>query len=155
MQKDVIREMVAENQKFPEIQNRLQKEFGEQALKRSSIYEVMREQKFPSSPKKDSSTHKRQYDEELLIIIQQEIDKEEFFSVRSLAQKLKCQPSLIHRYLHERLNLVFKKTKLVPHFLSSTQKIDRVEGSNQLFELLKKSKHNSYRNIITGDQSLF
>ena len=43
MQKDVIREMVAENQKFPDIQHLLQKDFGEQALKWSSFYEVMRE----------------------------------------------------------------------------------------------------------------
>ena len=83
------------------------------------------------------------------------MDKEEFFSVHSLARKLKCQPSLIHSSLRERLNLVFKETKLFPHFLNSTQKIDRVEGSNQLFQLLEKSKRNGYRNIITGDQSLF
>ncbi|MBR6907365.1 hypothetical protein IKN40_02410 [bacterium] len=44
MQKDVIIEMVAElNQKFPDIQHLLQKDFGEQALKWSSFYEVMRE----------------------------------------------------------------------------------------------------------------
>lgn len=33
------------------------------------------------------------------------------------------------------------------------QKTERVQQSNELFEILVKSKHNSFRNIITGDQT--
>lgn len=45
-----------------------------------------------------------------------------------------------------------KKTKWFPHELN-IQKTERVQQSNELFEILVKSKHTSFRNIITGDQT--
>ena len=38
------------------------------------------------------------------------------------------------------------------HELNDIQMADRVIKSNELFEVLEKSKHQAYRNIITGDQ---
>ena len=78
-----------------------------------------------------------------------------FFSVRSLAHKLRCSSNLVYRYLTQYLHLVFKHTRWVPHSLNETQKVLRQQQSMELFQVLQKSKHNSYRNIITGDQSWF
>ena len=59
--------------------------------------------------------------------------------------------SLCARELH----LIFKHTRWIPHILKSSQKKERIKSSSKLFEVLEKSKRNSYRDIITGDQSWF
>ena len=83
------------------------------------------------------------------------MEKEGLFSVRSLARKVKAPPSLVHRYLRNYLNYIFKPTRYVPHLLESSQKMERTKKANELFEVLTKSKYNAYRDIITGDQSWF
>ena len=105
--------------------------------------------------RKISSKGEKAINEQLLITIQQEIDKNEFFSVRSLAHNLNCHPSLIYRYITEQLGLVFKHTRWIPHSLNFEQQNQRKEISFELYQVLKKSKHNAYRDIITGDQSWF
>ena len=155
MQQDVIKEMVEQNQKFPEIQNALIVKFGEQALGKSSIYEYIKRAKLGLPMVQESHNSGTKIDEQLLITIQQEVQKSQFFSVRSLAHKLNCCPNLVYRYLTDELHLVFKKTKWIPHSLNFSQKKNRKEMSLELFHILKKARHNAYANIITGDQSWF
>ena len=116
MQKNVIRKMVQQNQKYDEIQKELNKQFGEHALKRNTVYKTMQEVKLGLFRKEEHSKPEKPYDEQLLITIQREIEKKEFYSVRSLAHKLHSQPSLIHRYLTERLHVVYQHTRWIPTF---------------------------------------
>ena len=113
---------------------------------------MIQEAKFGFSQEEEISFQEKCLYEQLLITIQQGIEKDDFFSVRSLAYKLNCQPCLIHRYLTQHLHLVFKHTRWIPHILNFAHKI---EGQELSFQVLEKSKHNGYRNIITGYQSWF
>ena len=79
MQKNVIRNLCKEGQGFDEIQKQLDKKFGEQAYKRTTIYSVMQEVKLDLPPEEESSHHEYPIDEQLLYVIQQEIEKNEFF----------------------------------------------------------------------------
>lgn len=72
-----------------------------------------------------------------------------------IAQKLKEYPGTIHRYLTQYIGLVYKHSLWVPHSLSQNQKTPRVDQSIQLFDIIEKSKHYSYHNIVTGDQKWF
>ena len=155
MQKDVIRKMVQEKHGYAEIEKELQKQFGEQAYKRTTIYQIIQETKLGFPQAQESSNNENHIDRQLLITIQREIAENPFFSVCSLAQKLKVPPSTLYRYLTNELHLVYKHTRWVPHLLNSDQKNSRKQISFELFQVLEKSKHNSYRDIITGDQSQF
>ena len=155
MQEQFIQEMFLEKRSCKEIQNKLEIEFGKHAYKQSTIYKHLKRLRL-GLPQTEQPSHKKQYiDEQLLITIRDEVEKNDFFSVRSLAYKLNTHPSLIYRYLTVHLHRVFKYTQWVPHSLNFFQKKERMEKSFELFQVLKKSKHNSYRNIITGDQSWF
>ena len=89
-----------------------------QAYKRFTIYKYIQKEKVGSSPEEHSHHVKNSYDNQLLISLQREIVKNDFFSVHSLTHNLNVQPSLIYRYLTQRLNYAFKKTKWVPHTLN-------------------------------------
>ena len=155
MQKDVIKKMFAEHQGFTAIQKELQKQFGEQAYKRSTIYQVMQGEKLGFSPEKEISPHENKIDEQLLYTIRRVIEESEFFSVRSVAQRLRVNETIVYRYFTRELHLVYKHTKWIPHNLDSDLKKRRANISSELFEVLQKSQHTGYRNIITGDQSWF
>ena len=155
MQKDLIQNLYQEGKGFDEIQKELKKQFGEHAYKTTAIYKHIREAKLGPSEEEQIEHHGNLPDDQLLIRISQEVENNEFFSVRSLAKKLNSQPSLIYRYLTQYLGLVFKNTRWIPHSLNFLQKNERMKQSAKLFSILKKSKHNGYRDIITGDQSWF
>ena len=53
------------------------------------------------------------------------------------------------------LNKVFKSSRWVPHFLNTSQKQNRVDKLKELSEILNACKHESFRNIVTGDQKWF
>ena len=97
IQKNVIRNLFVEGQGYDEIQKQLNKKFGEQAYKRTTIYSVIQEAKLDLPPKEESSHHEYPIDEQLLYIIQQEIEKNECFSVRSLSHKLRSSSNLASR----------------------------------------------------------
>ena len=155
MQDELIKKLFLEGQNCMEIQKELDRKFGEQAYKQRTIYKHLEKLKLGLPQGKQLSPFENHIDEQLLITIQQEVGKNEFFSVRSLAHKLNVAPTLIYRYLSKYLHLVFKHTKWIPHQLNSSQKKERQEKSLELFQVLEKSKHNGYRDIITGDQSWF
>lgn len=159
MQINDIKRMAKEGRKRLEIERELHEIYGEQAYKRSAIYKYIQETKF-GCPEEEESNNEPNYnenriDEQLLISIQKEVEKEGLYSVRSLAWKVKAPPSVVHRYLRNYLNYIFRPTRYVPHLLDSSQKMERIKKANELFEVLTKSKHNAYRDIITGDQSWF
>ena len=122
MQTALIKEMVDAHKGFAEIEKKLDEQFGKQALKKTAIYGWMQKAKLGLPMSKDSSHTGNPIDEQLLITIQKTIRINEYFSVRSLADKLHCHPNLISRYLTEELHFVFKHTRYIPHSLNFAQK---------------------------------
>ena len=55
MQQDLIQEMVLSKRKFGEIKQQLEKKFGEQALKKTAIYEWMKKANLGLPMRKESS----------------------------------------------------------------------------------------------------
>ena len=122
MQQEVIKEMVIAQHRFEEIQKELERQFGEHALKKSAIYRWMQKAKLGLPMIKDSTHSGNSIDEQLLITIQEEIEKNEFFSIRSIAHNVNAHPSLIYRYLTQQFGFVFKHTRYIPHSLNFEQK---------------------------------
>ena len=67
---------------------------------------------------------------------------------------MKKQPT-VYKYLTNHLGLVYKHSLWIPHELNFQQKKDRVTKTKELLSVLEKSKHQGWRDIITGDQSWF
>ena len=150
-----IKELEGKNYSALEIKEKLDIEYGLHAYKMSTIYKHMREAKFTKKTDETKESPGRRPDEQLIVRIRQVLEDEPNFSVRNIARVLNENPSTVHRYLTQYIGLVYKLCYWVPHNLSDSQKVDRQYQSFELKELLEKCKHNSFRNILTGDQSWF
>lgn len=72
-----------------------------------------------------------------------------------IANKLKISQSTVMKHLNNSLKFKFKKTKWIPHLLSSENRQQRINLSKQIIEILENNKRDNFYNIITGDQSWF
>ena len=152
-QNALVQEMTISQCTKEEIEETLNRKFGEQAMKSSTIYQKMRLVRCGQDITSKREYHSERVDTQLAIAIQQVLEEFPFSSVRSIARDLLEPSSTIHRYLVEILHLKYRVSRWLPHTLSDSQMKQRVEDSNALFDILEKSKHTGYRNLITGDQT--
>ena len=130
-------------------------EFGLRAYSIPSIYRIVREFRCSNSKPKEESTRGRPIDTQLVRAVRGVLKNEPYSSVRSIAQTLNSNPATIYRYLTKYIDLVYKHTKWIPHFLLSFQKEKRVQDAKELMCLLKGAQSNKWMNIFTGDESMF
>ena len=153
IQNALVQEMTRNQCTKEEIEKTLKTKFGEGAMKSSTLYEKMRLVRCGQDITSKREYHSQRVDTQLVIRIQQVLEEFPFSSVRSIARTLHEPSSTIHRYLVEILHLKYRVTRWLPHQLSDPQMKQRIEDSNALFDIIEKSKHTGYRNLITGDQT--
>lgn len=153
-QRDFIIKLAKEGHDEKEIEEQLKIMFGQQAYKHTAIYKWMA---LTSLGKEDAPKEKPgpKPDEQLILRISQILLEYPFASIREIAEDLKESPSIIYRYLTSELGRVFKFSRWLPHSLSEPQKFERMVQSSLLLNVLESCKKQSWRNIITGDQSWF
>lgn len=152
---EIIKTWTIHGRDFKAIEKELHVQFGKHALKRSTIYKYMNEARFAAPEPNEHGKPGRPIDTQLLRKIERTIKLWPYASVRMLAQLTNTPPVTVHRYLTQYLCYVYKFTKWIPHFLSSPQLRQREVESKSLFLVLKKSQHNGWHDIVTGDQSWF
>ena len=154
-QNELLQKITLEGCCKEEIENALQIRFGHEAMKGSTIYQKMRLVHCNVDITKEREYHSERVEEQFVIAIQNVLNEFPFSSVRSISHDLHVPPTTIYEYLTKILKLKYRITSWLPHDLNDIQMANRVIKSNELFEVLEKSKHQAYRNIITGDQSWF
>jgi histone-lysine N-methyltransferase SETMAR len=87
-------------------------------------------------------------------LIADALEESPFHTVRSMASAIKIPPTTVWRHLHSR-GYVVRHLHIVPHTLSMAQKAARVESAIALKKVLCSAKHQSWRYILTGDESWF
>lgn len=152
-QKAFVQKMVLEGHNKDEIENALNIEFGRRAMKSSTIYEKIRLVRCGQDITKPREYHSDRGDEQLVSTIRNLLDEFPFSSVRSISHDIKVPSSTVYYYLTQVLQLKYRITRWLPYKLFDDQLNERVIQSNALFDILDKSKHTGYRNIITGDQT--
>lgn len=86
--------------------------------------------------------------------ISQALEEMPFHSIRTLSTALKVPKSTVFDHITS-MGLVVKHLKFVPHTLSLSQKVERVEISKQLLEVIAQARHQSWAFFLTGDESWF
>lgn len=147
-----IKKLASQKIKASEIKIRMDEMFGQEAFCLATIYKYMNEEKFQFNINQKHELPGRKPDEQLIKRINEILNDEPFSSVRDIANQLRENPSTIHRYLTSYIGLVFKHSRLVPHQLSDFQRMTRIAQSIDLSRVIESCKHDSYRNILTGDQ---
>ena len=121
MRKRVI-ELSKEGLKPREIQEILNREYGEHALGRSSIYKWSARAKLGYEEVEDEHRPGRPIDEQLLTRVDNTLETTPFASVAYIANTLSSNKATIYRYLTEHLGRVYKHSRWVPHLLTQLQK---------------------------------
>lgn len=152
-QRNFICKLANEGEKPKNIEELLQRRFGEEALKRSEVYRWAGLAKLGYDPNYEKEKPGPKPDEQLLKRIEEILDEEPFASLHYIAELLNENTTIIYRYLTQFLHKVYKSSRWLPHELTQQQKLKRVSELKSLHSILQSSKHESFRNIITGDQS--
>lgn len=135
-----------------EIQKKCQEHFHEEAPPYSTITRWVRLYEngidiFTRSPGQGRTTNQHIYN-----LIKGQLESFPFHSLRSLSTALKIPKSTIHDYLR-RMGYVIKCLRYVPHKLTDSQKVQRVEISIQLLKIIKEARHQSWAFFLTGDET--
>ena len=152
-QRETIFNLTEQGMNAKEIQKQLQIQYGQQAFSTKTVYKWRAIKKLGLENDLERDTPGPKPDEQLLERINQIFIEKPFSSIRSISRELNENVSTIYRYTTDYLGRVYRLTKWVPHNLNSIQKQKKVNDSNQLKIILTRCKHESWRNIVTGDQS--
>jgi hypothetical protein len=85
--------------------------------------------------------------------ILQVLEAEPWSSVRTIAEFLKIPASTMHFHLTTSLKIKSRHFKWVPHFLDDDLRAKRLEGVQQLLDVLQAQKRCHFRDLITGDET--
>lgn len=154
-QREYIFNLTKDGKSPGEIQDFLHEQFRKQSLSRTTVYKWAGQAKLGFSITNEREHPGPKPDEILCLRIQQILEEKPYSSLRSIGDELNETNVTIYRYMTKYLHKVFKASKWVPHSLNLDQKKKRVEQSKALAEILIASKHESFRNVITGDQKWF
>lgn len=152
-QNELVQKMVKKNCSINEIKYALHKKFGEEAMRKSTLYQKVRLVRCGQNIVKLKRPGCERYDTQLACSIKKFLHEYPYASVRIIAHSLRIPIVTAHRYLTKYLKMKYKVTRWLPYTLNLKQMLERVKQSNELFDILEKAKHTSYRNIITGDQT--
>ena len=149
----IIKMMVENDNNFDQIKQELHRKFGECAYKDSTIYEKIRLTRCATDITTRKPYESERMDMHLANEIKNLLNEFPFSSVRSIALMTKKPIATIHRYLTQVLHMKYRVTRWLPHKLTEQNLKERVQKSNELYDILETSKSFDYRDIITGDQS--
>ena len=152
-QRQTIFDLTEQGLDAKEIESQLQIRFGHQAFSTKTVYKWRAIKRLGLENDLDRGAPGPKPDEQFLTKIDQIFNEKPFSSIRSISRDLNENISTVYRYNIVYLGRVYRLSKWVPHTLNNIQKQRRVDDSKQLIQILKRCKHESWRNIVTGDQS--
>ena len=117
-----VQEMTINHPTKDEIQETLNRKFGEEAMKSSTIYQKMRLVRCGQDITSKREYHSEREDMQLAIAIQQVLEEFPFSSVRSIARDVHEPSSTIHGYLVEILHLKYRVSRWLPYILSASSR---------------------------------
>ena len=128
--------------------------FGEEAMHRTQVYFWIGELKRGRQDLSDAPRSGRPKKDEIDIEIKSILDLHPYATIRMIASIVSCSTSTVLNHLY---TMGYKNYHLrwVPHKLNANQKIQRLNMSKDLLQILGKSKENGFVDIISGDESWF
>jgi hypothetical protein len=137
------------------IHNELFSVLGEDAVAYSTVRKYVRSSSFTTVPDEEENESKTPNSIIVDHTILQVLGDEPFSSVRQIAYRTRIPKTTVYNHLVHSLGYTVKHLRWVPHTLSLLQKQKRVEKSKALLELLFSMKHQSWKYIVTLDESWF
>jgi histone-lysine N-methyltransferase SETMAR len=81
------------------------------------------------------------------------LEAEPWFLVRTIAEFLKIHASTVFLHPTTSLSMKIRHFKWVPHFLGDDLRAKRLDGAQQLLDVLQAQKRCHFRDLIPGDET--
>ena len=154
--RDFVAGLARAGKDFAEIQDTVKKAFGDKALKRTQIYEVIRkamagentvDQRF-RNPKK---TKRHQ---SLITAVAAAVEQDRRVGIEYLAEANGVSYVTIYNILHDNLGLEKKSARWVPKLLSDLQKQERVQICRKFIAAVYRHSMAMLDRIVTMDETM-
>jgi DNA-binding IclR family transcriptional regulator len=80
------------------------------------------------------------------------LSEEPFLSLHQIAKKVMMSKSRVHCHLTQTMRSKLRRLKWVPHSLTESEKMNRVQRVTELLELLHSIRHQGWQYIVTVDE---
>ena len=138
-----------------EITVEINETFQQDVIGYSTVTRHLRSEAF-SNNKKDVKNKEKNWERNYLSeLIVKTLRDFPFFSTRQIAEHCRIDESCVYRILTVVLNYKVKHLRWIPHSLTPSQKVTRVELAKSLLKALGSAKKFGYHFFYTGDESWF
>ena len=140
---------------FSEIKTLTDSAYGDQGLKKTQIYSIMKIVKDGGAVEDKRGGHReKKRNASLIADIAAEVNRDGRVTVRGLSDTYGVSTQTIHRILHEDLGLSKKSARWVPKLLSKEQKEERVRVCKDFVAAVHRHSMAWLNNIVTMDETM-
>ena len=138
-----------------EIDDAIHKVYGADAYSRESIRRWFNLFRSGRESVEDDKRTGRPPKYQLVPLVKRELDENKHASAREIAHILNISPSTVTKILREDLHLEWYHLRYVPHMLTPSQKLNRVNVAKQMLDILVAHRASGFHFIYTGDEKWF
>jgi histone-lysine N-methyltransferase SETMAR len=152
---DFVVDLAKGGKSFSEIKKLVDDVYGDKALKKTQIYEILKRVKLGKNTddRRGFSKQKTTMTADLIAAVSAAVADDRRVSIQDLARAHGTSFGTISRILHSQLGLVKKSARWVPKLLSKEQMEERVRTSKEFIKLVQKKGRSVLDRIITMDES--
>ena len=154
--RDFVAGLARAGKSFKEIQETVNGAFGDQALKKTQIYDILKLVKAgkSTSDRRHCSSQKTKRTASLVADIAAAIQADARVGIEDLVRAFGVSHGTIHTVLHEDLGLVKKSARWVPKLLTDVQKEERVRICKQFTAAVRRDSMHRLTKIVTMDETM-
>jgi histone-lysine N-methyltransferase SETMAR len=152
---DFVVDLAKGGKSFGEIKKLVDDVYGDKALKKTQIYEILKRVKMGKNTedRRGFNKQKTKMTAGLIASVAAAVAEDRRVSIQDLARAHGTSYGTISRILHSQLGLVKKSARWVPKLLSKEQKEERVRTSKEFVKLIQTKGRSVLDRIITMDES--
>ena len=138
-----------------EIKTLTEAAYGQQALKKTQIYEIIRIVKAGGDfQDKRGGSREKARTAELIADIAADVERDGRVTIRDLATAYGVSNDTIHKILHDNLGLSKKSARWVPKLLSKEQMEERVRCSREFVAAVNSNGQSWLKTVVTMDETM-
>jgi len=154
--RDFVAGLARAGKHFVEIKKTVEDAYGDKALKRTQIYEIISKVKAGknTSDRRHLNSKKTKRTQENIDAVAAAVLEDARVNVRDIVSALGLKKTTVHTILRDNLGLVKKSARWVPKLLSVEQKAERVRTCTEFIAAVHRRSMAMLDNIVTMDETM-
>jgi histone-lysine N-methyltransferase SETMAR len=153
--RDFVGTLAVAGKSFKEIQQIVRDAYGDKAIKRTQIYDIIKKVKEgkPAADQRHLNSKRKKRSAAFIADVAADIENDRRVTVKKLAHAYGVSRRTIHLTLKNDLNLSKKSARWVPKLLTEDMKKERVRTSEAFLAMVRRRSMAMLDNIVTMDES--